>query len=83
MENHCQPDCLHVRERLFGVEGSLANGDVVESISFFAQLHRHNTKLIGYTLNTIQKGTHCRTDDYVVAEEIGKPLETIGGGGSE
>jgi hypothetical protein len=80
MEDHCQSDCLHVRERLFGAEGTFATGDVVESFSFFVQLHKHNTELLGLTLNTIKTGTHCRTDDHVVAEEIGKALDTIGEG---
>tara|TARA_B110000971_G_C19602316_1_gene316658 strand:+ start:269 stop:469 length:201 start_codon:yes stop_codon:yes gene_type:complete len=55
-------------------------GDVVESLAFFAQLHQHNTEIIAYTTDAAIAGTHCRTDDYEVAVEIGRSVDTIGSG---
>jgi hypothetical protein len=55
-------------------------GDVVESLAFFAQLHEHNTEIIAYTIDATLAGTHCRTDDYEVAVELGRSVDTVGTG---
>jgi hypothetical protein len=80
MEDHCEPNCLHVRTSLFGGGDAFRMADVVETISFFAQLHAHNVEIIAYTLDAVTAGTHCRTDDYEVALELRRPVDTIGVG---
>ena len=78
MENHCETNCLHVRTALFGGGDAYRMGDVVESLSFFAQLHMHNVEIIAYTTDAVNAGTHCRTDDFDVALELGRAVDTIG-----